>query len=103
LLTRTPLTVKGGPLADRKRKLAGAIYLNWPGMVDLLTPWVEMGVKTILEQLQAAGGDGGGAEGVLQQVRTVAEVLKVLRSYASATYFEDGAWVTHNEIIIRDL
>jgi hypothetical protein len=33
----------------------------------------------------------------------VLEVLKVIRTYSSCTYSESGAWVTHSEIVIRDL
>jgi hypothetical protein len=102
LLTGTPLKVKGGPLADPKRKLAQATYLNWEGMVDALGPWVEMAIGEIAPRF--FGEDGAnGAEGILQQARTVFQVLKVLRSYASATYLESGGWVTHSEIVIRDL
>jgi hypothetical protein len=106
LLVSTPLKVKGGPLGDPRRKLAMAMYLNWPGVVDALVPWVEMGVRTVFDQLALFGNEEAVAqvaEGVVKQVRGVAEVLKVFRSYASGTYVEDGAWVTHCEFVIRDL
>jgi hypothetical protein len=102
LLTGTPLTVKGGPLSDPKRKLAQATYLNWEGMVDALAPWVEMAIREVPPRFLGQN-EANGAEGILQQARTVFQVLKVLRSYASATYLENGAWVTHSEIVIRDL
>jgi hypothetical protein len=110
LLTATPLKVKGGPLADTKRPLAGAVYVDWPGLVDALTPWVEHGIRVGVAQQKAAAKDqdqpaakGSSAEEILKQMRTVVEVLKVFRGYTSCTYFEDGALVTHSETVIQDL
>jgi hypothetical protein len=118
LLTGTPLKVKGGPLADLKRPLAGAAYVDWPGLVDALTPWVELAVRegvahqkpAAKDQDQPAGKDQGkpaakgpSAEEILKQIRPVIEVLKVFRGYTSCTYFEDGALVTHSETVIQDL
>jgi hypothetical protein len=118
LLTRTPLKVKDGPLADLKRPLAGAVYVDWPGLVDALAPWVELAVRVGVARQKPAGkaqdpppakdegkpaAKGPSAEEILKQVRTVVEVLKVLRGYTSCTYFEDGALVTHSETVIQDL
>jgi hypothetical protein len=110
LLTATPLKVKGGPLADRKRPLASAAYVDWPGLVDALTPWVEQAVRMGIAQTKAAAKDpdqpaakGPSAEEILKQMRPVVEVLKVFRGYTSCTYFEGGALVTHSETVIQDL
>jgi hypothetical protein len=91
LLTPTPLAVDGGPLANRDRPMAAAVYVDWAGMVDAAAPWVEL-----LVRLNAG-------EEEMKQARTVLEVLKVIRTYSSCTYSESGAWVTHSEIVIRDL
>ncbi|HEY7158513.1 MAG TPA: hypothetical protein VH575_31500 [Gemmataceae bacterium] len=103
LLTRQPLKVEGGPLADTKRPLAGASYFSWSAVVDMLTPWVMFG----LEQARAAnalpgGGDEKQAEEIYKQVRTVLDVLKAFRVSTSATYLEEGVLVTHSETIVRD-
>src|SRR5262249_27572570 len=45
LLERTPLKIEGGPLADAKRPLTGALVFNWAGVVDLASPWVDWAVK----------------------------------------------------------
>jgi hypothetical protein len=97
LLTPTPLKVNGGPLADLKRPLAGATYINCAGLVDLLAGWAEAAAPL------APAKDQEKVTDVLAQVRTVLEVLKVFRSYSSATYFEGDALVTHSEMVITDL
>src|SRR5262249_38323815 len=50
LLAGNPLKIDSTPLADPKKPLSGATYLNWAGMVDTMTPWVEYGVKTAVQQ-----------------------------------------------------
>src|SRR5262249_21993827 len=95
LLTATPLKVSGGPLADSKRKMAQAVYLNWEGMVDTLTPWVELGARLALSlaRLRDEGGEApawADADNVLKHARTVLEVLKVIRKIGRASCRERG-------------
>jgi hypothetical protein len=104
LLTPTPLKISGGPLADPKRPLAAASYVDCAGILDALAPWIDLGTTTAAPFLTAMAGEQAKAvEDLPGQVRTVLEVLKVFRSYSSATYVEDGALVTHGETVIRDL
>jgi hypothetical protein len=98
LVAAAPLQVPGGPLADRNRPLVMASYSNCEGLVTALTPWVEMGVRIAAPFLRGQDPDS-----LVGQARTILEVLKVLRSYSSATYVEDKAVVTHAETVIRDL
>lgn len=102
LLTSTPLKTKSRLLADPNRKLASAVYFNWPALVDGIVPWVEYGVTAYVGRAQEQPAPEA-AEPILQQVRVVAEVLKVFRSYTSITYLEDKALVTRSEIMIEDL
>lgn len=97
LLTATPLKTDGGPLGDSKRPLAGATYLDWAGLMDTLYPWVDFGVGV------ASGGDEDKQKDTMKQAKDVFDVLKCLRSYTSATYFEGKALVTHGETIWRDV
>jgi hypothetical protein len=97
LLTATPLKANGGPLADLKRPLAGAAFVNYAGLVDLLAGWAEAAANFVPDQGEVKVAD------VLEQARIVFDVLKVFRSYSSATYFQDGALVTHSEVVITDL
>jgi hypothetical protein len=92
LLSTTTWKSKEGPLSDPKRPMAAAAYLNWAGVVDAAAPWVDYA----LDQT-------GTPKEVADQVRTVVQVLKVFRSFQSATYIENGVVVTHAETIVRDL
>lgn len=100
LLKPTPVHFESGPLAGLKdKKLAGASAFNWPALIDALTPWVELGITAAKPP---PVGDGPDAD-VLKQARVVLEVLKCFRGVTSATYFENGALVTHSESVVRDL
>jgi hypothetical protein len=104
LLMSKPLKVEGGPLADTKRPLAGASYFSMAAFVDAVAPWAMFALQHApLERLAPGAGDEKKArEDVLKQVRTLLDVLKVFRVSTSATYFEDGALITHSETIVRD-
>src|SRR5262245_37174485 len=91
LLANSPLRVAGVLKANSKRPLAGATYVNVAGVLDMVGLWAEYGLS------QAGVGNDA-----IEQVQAVVEILKVFRSYASVTYMEDGAMVTHNETMIRD-
>src|SRR5262249_31009795 len=97
LLTETPLKTDGGPLADTKKKLSAASYVNWSAMIDTLSPWVEYGFDL------APGGGALDKDDILKQVRGVFASLKAFRTTSSATYQEGAATITHSETIIRDL
>lgn len=100
LMVRTPVKNGGKPLA-RKGDLVGASVLDWPGLVDVSTPWVEFGVRTALADFK--GQKEFEADAVLPQVSAVLAALKSFRGASSATYVEDGKVVTHTEIVIKDL
>jgi hypothetical protein len=98
LLSPRPLKVEGGPLADPKRPLVAAVYVNGPALIDALTPWVEWGVETATRntEIPAPLGDVG------KQAHTILEVLKCFRGATSATYLDEGALVTHSQSVYRD-
>lgn len=106
LLKATPLKAESKILtASAGRPLAGAVVFDWPGFVDAISPWVEYGVTEAMKN-QAGGDEAEGAKAaapVLAQARTVMNVLKACRGFASVSYFEEGALVTHFETIYRDL
>jgi hypothetical protein len=123
LLGNAPLVVTpGGPLADRKKPLAAAVFFNWAGLVDAATPWVDLLAHHIAAQgvegaglglalfdaearanLAAADDDNGPSKMIMDQVHTVLDVLKVLRTVESATSVENGALVTHSLTVIQDV
>jgi hypothetical protein len=96
LLKVTPLKV-GGVLADTKRARATAIVFQWAAFVDAATPWVEFGLQQAGESL------GEQREAIASQVRTVLDVLKVLRSLTGERYIEAGVLVEHAQAEYRDL
>jgi hypothetical protein len=104
LLANTPFKARGGPLADKKDVIS-MCYLDWPAFVDLIGPWVELGVRTAV--LQQGGEEGGAgarkkAAEIQKQVRVVLDALKAFESYSSASYLEDGVLVTHSRAVIKD-
>jgi hypothetical protein len=102
LLAEKPPTVAGRSLpADRP--LAGAAVIDVAALIDVVTPWIDLGVHTATEK--ASGGDGGEGKAamILDQVHTVLDVLKVVRNVTVQTYVEGDALVSHAEIEIRDV
>ena len=105
LLTATPL-VAGSALANPSRPRAMAFWLDWAGLVDAATPWINLGVEQILkEQFHTDQPDANldQAESIRAQVRTALDLLKVFRNVSGESYFENGALVTHLVTEIRDV
>jgi hypothetical protein len=96
LLMSTPFRPAGRPLADIKRPMAEAAYVDIAGFIDLFAHWAKIAASF-------AGASDQRAEEVLKQAGPVLELLKVLRSYSSRTYTEGDAWVTHAEWVIVDI
>src|SRR5262249_49884048 len=109
LLASTPLAVTpDGPLADRKKPLASAVYFNWASTVDALGPWIDLAVRQVPRMVGGAGqfadaSDDPSTRMILDQARTFLEILKVLRTAESATYEEGGATVTHSLTVFHDV
>lgn len=103
LLASTPLKVESGPLANTKRPLAMATYVDTAGLIDVVSPWVVMGVGMVEPFIRLAAGDAAGKEEFAGQVKTLFDILKVFRHSSGATYLEDGVWVTHGEVVVKDL
>ena len=115
------VTTSGGPLADTKKPLAAAVVFNFAGLMDALTPWIDLVVREAAAQGMQAGGvglvlaenatltnlaqaeDNATTKMILDQVHTVIEVLKCYRTTESATYLEDGVTVTHSLSVFKDV
>ncbi len=100
LLKSTPLSARG-VLIDAERPRAMAVVINWAGLVDAATPWVNLAVEQILE----ASADNPFVQPgpAREQVATILDVLKVLRSITAEVYIEDDVLVTHTLTEIVDL
>jgi hypothetical protein len=103
LISVRNLKVKDGPLA--RKDLVALCYFDWPGFVDLVTPWIEFGVRMNFESRTAAGeGEAGKPKlkDVLETIRVVADVFKAFQNFSAGSYLEDGVLVTHHRTIIQD-
>jgi hypothetical protein len=110
LLAATPLEAEG-PLADTKRPLAMAVFVDWAGIVEAATPWIEHAIRVAYGDTAAGAGSGAlhaardpdELKSTLSQVHASLQILKALRTVSSATYIEGKAMVTHTEVHIQDL
>ena len=98
LLAAKPLQAKVGPLAQAKGPLAAAVSLDWPGLLDVAGPWLELAL-----QATDNAGDPNAADSPLAQLREVLAILRVFRGYSSITSVEGKALVTHSAFAVRDL
>jgi hypothetical protein len=110
LLNATPFEAEG-PAGEAKRPMAVAVFVDWAGLVEASTPWIEYGVRlgyAKSHEEDGAGTNDGGRDPdelkqTLAQVRSALDILKVLRTVSSATYIDGKMFVTHTEVHIRDL
>jgi hypothetical protein len=102
LLTETPLTVGGSPLANPKRPLAMAASLNFAALVDALQPWVDFAFDQAMKDWDPEN-DSFPLPSVREQVRTAMQILRCFRGVTSASYFENKALVTHFQWRFEDL
>ena len=120
ILATTPLNLPG-ILPDAKRPLAAASYFDTAGFMDALEPWVLHGVRSAsdlpgfldffglladgvaIPKIKADIQDPPEVKVVVDQVHTIFEIIKCFQSYSSVTYLENGVWVSHHEMVIRDV
>jgi hypothetical protein len=106
LLAQSPLKVQG-LLADTSKPLVSAAFTNCSAIVDTLSPWIEYGAKAALILRRNDGGEDEQAnkqvDEAMKQVRIVLDALKVFKTYTSVSYFEEGALISHGELIVEDL
>ncbi|MFV2067622.1 MAG: hypothetical protein ACC645_11640, partial [Pirellulales bacterium] len=101
MLKNEPLDVQG-PLADRDRPLAAAIYCNFSGFVEAIGVWIDYAV---LQTIDTDDGDeiDDTTQGLLDQIHTGLSILGCFRGYSSTTVIEDDVMVTHYEWHFEDL
>ena len=99
LLGATPPSVAGRTLPT-DRPLAGAVAMDFAGLIDGITPWIDLGIDKVGQQREAGGV---AVESVRQQVHTLLDVLKVFRGFVAEMYCEDKALVTHTRTELRDV
>lgn len=91
-----------GPLAEYKRPLAGAIYVDFDGVIEMVTPWIDYSVKM---GVGAADADEASQQVnmIMTNVDFVAEILSCFKGASAAMYKEGDAVVTHTESLFEDL
>jgi len=99
LLEATPLAV-GGVLAEAGRARAGAFVLQWPAMVDTAAPWVDLVAREAMKKEHVEADE---AQKILDQVHTVLDVLKAMRTLTVEAYLQDDAVVSHSMLEVRDV
>ena len=104
LLGVNPPSIQGRPV-DVSRALAATSMIDVAGLVDVLTPWIDLGVNAMIQN--QPGGDDPAQKGqvamYLDQVHTVLDVLKVVRAITGQTYTEGDTTVHHMEIELHDV
>ncbi len=105
LLTATPPSVNEQSIPI-EQPLAGAGFVNVAGLIDSLTPWVDLGIHAGFQQ----SGDPNNPmmTGVLDQAHTLLDIVKVVRSVVIRTSIEGssgegGPLVQRVEIEIHDV
>jgi hypothetical protein len=130
LLAATPL--KGeGPLGDSGQVMGMAAAVDWAGIVDAATPWIDLALQTYGERLlesvpgalgeevpekpeaggqpgangKAAAGKATGKQALIDQVHTLLSLAKVLRTVSMKATRDDEAEaiVSHTEVHFQDL
>lgn len=95
LLSPSPLQTDLVPLADLKRPLDSAFYFNWAGFVTAAGPWVGFLTQQFAPEERRAE--------IEKMAVKVMGLLRVFRSYGSATYREGGATIIHSEAVFQDI
>lgn len=116
LLSPTPLdTSPHGPLSAQKRPLISAFYFNWHSLLNAVRPWIDSSLRENFgkgitevqfegETIESLSGEEDAEATMLGLTAGILlRVAKVLNRIETATYFEDGALVTHSLVEIQDL
>jgi hypothetical protein len=105
ILTETPW--EGFGVGDAEEPRAVAAGLDFPALIDAISPWVDYAIRVNMVSEEAAGedpaDDDSQAGEIIDQVHTGLEVLKCFRGVWSETVKEDGVWMTHTVSKFEDL
>lgn len=84
---------------DSKKPLLAASQFDWPALIDLATPWVELSAKTIIAQNPELK-DG---KEVMDQIHEVLTIMKCFKGSSSTTTSEGGKLISHSISVVKDL
>jgi hypothetical protein len=99
LMKPTPLTFRAKEL-EFKGPVLGACVLDWVGFIDLVTPWVEMGVDQSIKEFAI---EGKLATRWKKETKVGLDAFKCFKG-ATCTTTKSGSGVVHKTVIvIQDL
>jgi hypothetical protein len=105
VLTETPW--EGFAVGSTEEPRAVAAGLDFPALIDAISPWIDYAIRVNLVGEEAAAqdpeDDDSQASEIIAQVHTGLEVLKCFRGAWSETIKEDGVWMTHSVTKFEDL
>jgi len=99
LLNSTPLGV-GGVLGKGERPLAIAAWFDWAALVQAVSPWADFAADRAMTQKNM---DEAQRKPITDQLHTVLDVLKAVRTISTESYLEDGVLVHHTLMEIQDV
>jgi hypothetical protein len=99
LLRATPFSI-GGELGNGERPLAGAVWFHWAALVEAAAPWADFVAQAVMLSQDVEEAQ---RKPIADQVHTVLDVLKALRSISDESYFENGALVNHTLTEVHDV
>ncbi len=105
LMKSTKLTVKDGPLAEKRQLVAFAVA-NPPALIDAALPWADFAINLLMPVPDDAEGAKRAKEmasSFSKQARQLARILKCYRGASSASYLENGKLITHTRKVFKDL
>jgi hypothetical protein len=106
LIKPTPLKFRDPQLAF-KGDVVALTLLDWVGMVDTYSPWVDKVVGMVLitpsDDEDAKKKAKVEAARIAKEVRTMLEVFKAFKGLTSVTRLEGGVLVTRTVYVIRDI
>ncbi len=99
LLKATP-PAAGAVLGKADRPMAVAVWLDWAGLVQAATPWIDFAVDQAATSNHSSDAE---RKTIVDQVHIGIDVLKTVESLAAESYIEDGALVSHALLEIHDV
>ncbi|MDZ7619267.1 MAG: hypothetical protein U1E05_19890, partial [Patescibacteria group bacterium] len=97
-LLATQSLADSGVVADRARPRAMAVVFDMAGFIELIKPWVNLGLDQVDDD-----ATGGQADSIRQQVGALLDVLQTVRTISAETYYEDKVLVTHGLVEVEDV
>jgi hypothetical protein len=118
LLEKTDLDVDTS--LDLDRPAAVVAHFQFAKLINSIKPWLDYGFAVATGQLKVEEEDGDDTESeneanneqaaiamqlgfIIPQVQQFLQVSTALQSFSSVTYEDNGLWITHSEVHVKDV